>query len=188
MIAAKLSLLLASAASVHGAEMRGYLMDNQCINVKCAGKEKSTDPCTPDLTNSFWNPEDHTGWCLKLGVCVQSRYALMSEFADEDGFHKPVLNMTGDAIQASVLDYIDATNPQQLDFATQAAFPLVKVVYEDSDLVTADGATPSISAGSVMDPWAFPLKPSATRPLMQLWTITCASVLMSPSPRIRTRR
>ena len=147
MIAAKLSLLLATAAIAHGAELTGYLMDNLCINL-CRGTTGPT-PCTPDLTNAFYTPEDHTGWCLLLGGCVNSKYALMSETPDGDGKHTAVLNMTGDAAHAAVVEYIKATT-----IDTKAQFPLVKIFYDESDLATSDdGTTPVLLNATIADPW-----------------------------------
>ena len=65
MIRSKLTSLFLSAAtasftisSVQGAEMTGYLMDNLCISM-CEGK---TEGCTPDNSNPFFTPQEHTGW------------------------------------------------------------------------------------------------------------------------------
>ena len=60
-----------------GAEMTGYLIDNQCIRL-CETSEKEAS-CAPDGINVFFRPEKHTGRCLLLPVCVNSGYVTTFE-------------------------------------------------------------------------------------------------------------
>jgi hypothetical protein len=154
----KLFLLLASAATcaIHGATqtMTGYLIDNLCLDM-CQGKAPG-DACTPDAINVIYYPEKHTGWCLLLDVCVESRYTLLSRLPDATGKHTPLLSMTGDDAHANVVQYIKDTNPSSLESDDKSHFPLVTVVYDEDDLVavTSDGATPQLLNATIVDTWS----------------------------------
>lgn len=157
-LAKKLCLVLASAATsaIHAAKQAktGYLIDNFCLDM-CEGKSPG-DACTPDNTNVIYSPQEHTGWCLLLDVCVESRYTLLSQLPDADGKHTPLLSITGDDAHANVVQYIKDTNPYSLESDNKAHFPLVTVVYDEDDLlaVTSDGATPRVLNATIVDTWS----------------------------------
>lgn len=147
-----LLLAAASAKAVRGGEATGYLMDNQCLN-NCANK---TGPCTPDQANAYYTPQVHTGWCLLLATCEQSRYSVMSAEPDANGMHTPILSLSGDAAHNAAVEYIRATTASEdLTFTTKVPFPLVTIVYDDHDYaVTDDGSPPQVVSAVIKDPWS----------------------------------
>lgn len=146
-----LSLLVAAAATstifvVEGAEMMGYLMDNRCISL--CEDTPADESCTPGNANSFYTLQEHTGGCLLLPVCEQSRYSLISAEPDATGRHSVVLSLSGDDAHTSAVDYITKTAKGWTDF------PLVSVIYEDDDFsVTTYGTAPQVVDATVQDPW-----------------------------------
>ena len=149
MIAAKLSLLLATAAAAvsvaNGNVLTGYLMDQYCIG-KCDA-QNNAEPCNPDLSNSFYTPQDHTGWCLLLSPCNKSGYMLMSADTDANGKHSIIANFSDEPSKIAVLEYI--TN---VTAGKEVAMPLVTVVYNDSD-ATAVGIAQVTGNFIIKDPW-----------------------------------
>lgn len=136
-------LLMAAAlslpANAEKMSMKGFLVDKQCVNL-CETVEEGV-PCTPDQTNVFYNPQDHTGWCLLLQVCVDSGFVLMSEEKMQDGRHAVLLDMA--ASQDAVVSYIQA--------GTNGAFPAVVVEYELAML--GDYGAPQPLSANISDPW-----------------------------------
>ena len=131
--------------------MTGYIMDNLCMN-NCENAEPFAS-CTPDGSNAFYNPQDHTGWCLLLSFCVDSGYSLMSEFpTEEDGRHSVLLTLVGDASQEAALSYIEASTVAQKS-TDRLPFPKVTIVYDEELAAAGDNGILQVMNATVVDPW-----------------------------------
>jgi len=158
MITAKLSLLVATAASVaHGAELTGYIMDKTCIyKFDCGPGFGPDNKCpAPDKTNPHYGPEEHTGWCLLLSGCEPSGFTILSEDpAAEDGKHKLIANFTDKSANQAISDYIRKVQPDASVTRNRALmpFPLVEVVYDDGS-PSIDGIVQLSGSPIIKDPW-----------------------------------
>ena len=100
-----LATIAAATSVANGAELTGYLYDVLCVDLSA-----KSDGGPPDGSDAFLRPQDHTGECLLLDVCVQSGFSLMSADTDADGRHRVVADFTDDASQAAVVDYIKVSD------------------------------------------------------------------------------
>lgn len=143
-LSALAGLALIPAVASEMAMMTGYIMDNQCINL-CKDREPFSG-CTPDGSNAFYSPQEHTGWCLLLSVCVSSGYTIVSEFpTEEDGRHSILMELAGEASQEAAVSFIKA--------GTTGAFPRVTVVYDTELTEENEEGMLQVMNATIKDPW-----------------------------------
>ena len=100
-----LATIAAATSVANGAELTGYLYDVLCVDLSA-----NPNGGPPDGSDAFLRPQDHTGECLLLDVCVESGFSLMSADTDADGKHRVVADFTDDASQVAVVDYIKVSD------------------------------------------------------------------------------